>query len=108
MTIGLLSNEERAKADRVPGVTFVDVPAGRRAHVIGSGLDVFEIIRDYRNLGSDRDLLLSELDWIEPRHIDIAIAYFRAFPGEIAVRLKRETQLRAEAIRVSDPTSPAP
>ena len=105
MTIGLMSKEERAKADRVPGITFVDGPVGRRAHVVGSGLDVFEIIRDYRSLGCDRDLLVSELDWVEPRHLDIAIAYYGAFPYEIDARLNREHQLRAEAIHGPDPTS---
>ena len=44
---------EAVKMRHIPGIVFADGPAGRRARIAGTGIDVFEIVRDYRAMGAD-------------------------------------------------------
>lgn len=44
---------------RYPGITFVEGPAGLRAHIAGSGLDVWEVVMVHRaHKGADEATLL--------------------------------------------------
>ncbi len=53
--------EEALRMRSCPGVYFADEPAGREAKVAGTGLGVWEVIRDYLNSWSPAtlDILLS-------------------------------------------------
>ncbi|MGI8552778.1 MAG: hypothetical protein ACR2PL_18615 [Dehalococcoidia bacterium] len=44
---------EAAKLRRVPGIVYADGPAGRRARVAGSGIEVFEVIRTYHRVDNE-------------------------------------------------------
>jgi bifunctional N-acetylglucosamine-1-phosphate-uridyltransferase/glucosamine-1-phosphate-acetyltransferase GlmU-like protein len=77
--------EEAAKTRLHPGVAFRGRP--RRAWVIGSGLDVWEIIE---LLGSYRDdvvALASDHPLITDRHLRTARAYAAQFAAEIDAQL---------------------
>jgi hypothetical protein len=91
MTTHLLSEGEKMR--RVPGITFVDSPTGRRAHVDESGLDVFEVIKVYRECGEDRRRLAMALHWLSDGQLAAALAYARESPDEIEARLAREDAL---------------
>ena len=47
-----MSEAERMK--KVPGIIFVEGPAGRRARVGGTGLEVFEIVDALGSCNGDR------------------------------------------------------
>lgn len=41
---------EAVKMQRCPGVLFADGPSGRRARIVGTGIEVWEVIATYRSV----------------------------------------------------------
>lgn len=74
--------EEAAKARLHPGVAFRGRP--RRAWVIGSGLDVWEIVELLGSYGDDVAALIADHPLVTERHVRTARAYAAQFPDEIA------------------------
>jgi uncharacterized protein (DUF433 family) len=74
--------EEGLRIDEHPLVRFVDGPAGRRARLVGSGLDVWEVIEVVRDNGGD---LAAAADYLElPLGlIQAAVTYYGAYADEI-------------------------
>ncbi|HYM44932.1 MAG TPA: hypothetical protein VES65_02060 [Solirubrobacteraceae bacterium] len=72
--------EEAAKMRLHPGIAFRGRP--RRAWVIGSGLDVWEIIELLHSYGGDEELLLASHPLLSNRHLHAARAYAERFPDE--------------------------
>lgn len=64
-----------------PGIAFRGRP--RRAWVIGSGLDVWEIVQMLRAYGSDEAPLLDAHPLLSATHLRTARAYAESFPEEI-------------------------
>lgn len=64
-----------------PGIGFRDRP--RRGWVIGSGLDVWELIDLLRSYGGDVAKLRESHPLVTDRHVRIARAYAERFPEEI-------------------------
>lgn len=73
--------EEAARMRRFPGVAFRGDDSGRRPWVIGTGLDVWEIVEMLRDHGT-RERLLAETD-LTARSLDVALAYLESYPDEI-------------------------
>lgn len=74
--------EEAARARRFPGIAFRGDDARRRAWVIGTALDVWEIAHMAEDFGSV-ERLVRETHLTEPR-VRSALAYRDEFPDEIA------------------------
>jgi uncharacterized protein (DUF433 family) len=74
--------EEAAKARLFPGLAFRGTP--RRAWVIGTGLDVWEIIEMLRSYAGDEARLHDAHPLLEARHVRLARAYAERFPEEVA------------------------
>jgi uncharacterized protein (DUF433 family) len=73
--------EEAAKARLHPGIAFRGRP--RRAWVIGSGLDVWEIVEMLRSYRGDEESLLANHPLLNVQRIRAAQAYAERFPEEI-------------------------
>jgi hypothetical protein len=73
--------EETARARRFPGVGFRGDDARRRAWVIGSGLDVWEVVQILEEFGSP-ERVVEETQLTEPQ-VRLAVAYRDEFPDEI-------------------------
>jgi uncharacterized protein (DUF433 family) len=73
--------EETARTRRFPGIAFRGDDARRRAWVIGTGLDVWEIIHMLEDLGSPEALIADMA--LTPAHVRLAMAYRDAYPDEI-------------------------
>ncbi len=84
--------EEALRSRRFPGIVFVEGPAGRRAHIAGTGLDVWEIVELANEYGSPEAVIRSfpRLTWAA---IEAARAYAREYPEEIRVFLKLNARL---------------
>lgn len=78
--------EEAAKMRLHPGIAFRGTP--RRAWVIGSGLDVWEIIDLMRSYRGDQQLLRASHPLLGDRHVRTARAYAERFPDEIESTLQ--------------------
>lgn len=74
--------EEAAKARLFPGIGFRGRP--RRAWVIGTGLDVWEIAALLESYGGDAQRLREQHPLLEERRLRIARAYAERFPEEVA------------------------
>jgi len=64
-----------------PGIGYRARP--RRAWVIGSGLDVWEIVDLLRSYGGDAEKLRESHPLVSDRHLRLARAYAERFPDEI-------------------------
>jgi uncharacterized protein (DUF433 family) len=73
--------EETARTRRFPGLAFRGDDARRRAWVIGTGLDVWEIIHMLEDFGSP-DALIADMP-VTPAQVRLAIAYRDAYSEEI-------------------------
>jgi uncharacterized protein (DUF433 family) len=74
--------EEAARMRRFPGIGFRDEDANRRAWVIGTGLDVWELIEMLRDYGSV-ERLLEVHEHLSQRSLGLAQAYYASYPEEI-------------------------
>jgi hypothetical protein len=73
--------EETARTRRFPGIAFRGDDARRRAWVIGSGLDVWEIVHMLEDFGSSAALMADVS--LSPAQVRLAVAYRDAYPDEI-------------------------
>jgi hypothetical protein len=73
--------EEAAKTRLFPGIAFRGTP--RRAWVIGTGLDVWEILDLLRPYQGDEAQLHRAHPLLQPRHVRVARAYAERFPDEV-------------------------
>jgi uncharacterized protein (DUF433 family) len=90
--------DEALRMRRAPGVVFVDGPAGRRAAVAGSGLDVWEIVATWRASAEDFDELRQSYAWLTEPQLRAALAYYQLYPHEIDARLRREAEWTPERV----------
>lgn len=72
--------EEAARMRRFPGIAFRGPEHDRRAWLLGTALDVWQVIEAYQDMGLER--MLDEGDLSEGR-IRLALAYYEAYPKEI-------------------------
>lgn len=83
--------EETARSRRFPGIAFRGDDARRRAWVIGSGLDVWEIAEMADEFGSEQRLVRET--HLTERQLRSALAYRGQYPDEIdeAIEENRRT-----------------
>lgn len=74
--------EEAARTRRFAGIGFRGEDAARRPWVIGSGLDVWEIIQMLEDFGSIERLV--EQTQLGERQVRLAVVYRDSYPDEIA------------------------
>ncbi|MBI4729661.1 MAG: hypothetical protein HY775_09215 [Acidobacteria bacterium] len=86
--------EETARTRRFPGVGFRGDDASRRAWVIGSGLDVWEIAHMLEDFGAVRRLV-GETHLTETQ-VRLALAYRDEFPDEIAEAIEENRRAAIE------------
>ncbi len=91
--------EEAVRMRRVPGVAFADGPAGRRAVVEGTGLDIWEVIAAWRAGGDSYEFLRQSYPWLADAQLRAALDYYEVYPKEIDARLEREGQWTPERVR---------
>jgi len=73
--------EETLRTRRSPGIAFRGDAHRRRPWVIGTGLDVWEIIQMLEDFGSVEQLL--ESSHLNERQLRLAVAYRERYPEEI-------------------------
>ena len=97
--------EESIRNRRFPGIGFRGAENSRRAWIIGTGLDVWELVELYEGKGRER--LLSE-HHVSERQLDLALSYYEAYPREIDEVLEENARTPEEwhAISPSVITSP--
>lgn len=83
--------EEALRMQRCPGVVFTTGPAGRRATLAGTGIDVWEVIATWKSLASDRRRLQRAYSHLAEALLRTALSYYELYPAEIDERLQQES-----------------
>ncbi len=96
---------EAIRMRRAPGVIFVDGPAGRRAVVAGTGLDVWEVIATWKRCEDDYEALRQSYDWLTEPQLRAALGYYELYPEDIEARLERERSWTPDRLRRELPFS---
>ena len=73
--------EEALRARRFPGIAFRGTDWNRRPWVIGTALDVWEIVAATRGFDSPQDA--ADATDLAEAHVRLALAYHEEFPQEI-------------------------
>ncbi len=70
-----------------------DRPAAVRARLTGTGIEVWEVVRAYLEMGRDRVRLADAYHWIAPEVLDEALAYAVANAEAIGARVAEEYKI---------------
>jgi hypothetical protein len=81
--------EEGLRMDEHPGIGFADGPTGRRAVLLGTGLDVWELVATVKH---NRGSVTAASGYLEVPvgAVRAAVRYYAAFPDEIDDILARQ------------------
>ena len=80
-----------------PGIYFATEPSGRTAKVAGSGLAVWEVLRDFVEDG-DAAGLREAFHWLSTVQLTAATMYFRRYPDEVRGQVEANRNLTPEAV----------
>jgi uncharacterized protein (DUF433 family) len=89
--------DEALRARRFPGIAFRGADWNRRPWVIGTALDVWEVIDALRDLETP-ERLLAESDLTEAQ-LHVALAYYEAFGEEIDTAIAENRRSLAQLHR---------
>lgn len=81
--------DEAARLRLYPGIGFRG-PEPRRAYVLGSGLDVWQIVELLDEYGDDFEVLMADHPLLDERALALARAYAQRFPEEIELHRRRQ------------------
>ncbi len=79
-------------------MVFTDGPAGRRATIAGTGLDVWEVIATWKDTGEQWSALRESYDWLTDFQLRSTVAYYKIYPEEIDARLAVEERWTPERV----------
>lgn len=97
--------EESIRARRFPGIGFRGAENSRRAWVIGTGLDVWELVEIYEGKGRER--LLDEHN-VTGRQLNLALSYHESYPREIDAAIQENSRMPEEWHELSPAIIPTP
>ncbi len=90
---------EALRMRRVPGVHFVEGFGGtRRAAIAGTGLEIWEVVRTYREVGEDYERLKDSYPWLSDLQLRAALSYYELYPEEIDERIEAEESWTPERL----------
>ena len=91
---------------RYAGITFVEGPAGLRAHVAGTGLDVWEVVMVHRAHKEAEEATLKHLQQLSRRQLRTGLTYYQDHRREIEAILAEQARAPekwAQEVAVSRP-----
>jgi uncharacterized protein (DUF433 family) len=91
--------EEAVKLRRCPGITFADGPAGRRARIAGTGIEVWELIAVFKGLEEDYEKLKKAYHWLSEQQIRAALSFYALNPKEIDTRIASNEEMTEDKVR---------
>ena len=90
--------DEAIRTRRCPGIYFADEPSGRTAKIAGTGLGVWEVSRDSRELGGDHKALRSAFPSLSEPQLAAALLYAQAYPKDIDREIEENAALTLDAV----------
>lgn len=92
--------DEALRTRRFPGIGFRDEPPHRRAWIIGAGLDIWELC-ELVDRYPDTKTLVADFPLVDERHCDLALAYRRSHPDEIAEQIQDNNRSPEERLELA-------
>lgn len=89
--------EEGLRMRGCPGVYFATEPSGRTAKVSGTGLGVWEVLRDFVH-DEDLERVRRAFPQLSPAQITAALIYYKRYPDEIRRQVDANAALTAEML----------
>ena len=89
---------EAVKMRRCPGIIFADGPAGRRARIAGTGIDVWEFIATFKGLGENYNNLKKTYHWLGDQQIRAALSYYALYPDDIEEKIARNENITQQQV----------
>lgn len=93
VTVELIN--EALKIRKCPGIVFAD-EMERTAKIAGTGLEVWEVIAQYKAMGEDEQRLKKAFHWLTEHQIRAAIGYYRVYPQEIESQIEDNEAVNEE------------
>lgn len=95
--------DRATRMHRCPGIVFADGPTGRRARVEGTGIDVWEIIGNYKSLKRSFERLRKAYPHLREAQLRAALNYYRHYKEEIDRRIARDAAWTPGRLRARYP-----
>jgi uncharacterized protein (DUF433 family) len=94
--------EEALRMRHCPGIYFADEPSGRTAKIGGTGLGVWEVVRDYSK-DEDVERLRKSFPQLSQAQITAALMYYARYRDEVQAQIDANAALTAEAVEKQYP-----
>jgi len=91
--------DEALRLRTCPGIYFADEPTGRVAKVSGTGLAVWEVVRDYVESKRDEKALRKQFPQLSAAQIQAALLYYSRYPEEIDEAVAENRSLTWDAVQ---------
>ena len=95
--------EEAIKMHRCPGIVFTEGVSARRARIAGTGIDVWEVVANYKSVGEDFERLHVIYHWLTELQLRAALGYYRAYLKEIDHLITQNENCTKESIHKRHP-----
>jgi uncharacterized protein (DUF433 family) len=102
VTHALLDEALRMRA--CPGIYFADEPGGREAKIAGTGLGVWEVIRDYLAAGRDDGKVRKAFPQLSAAQTRAAVLYYEKYPEEVDAEVAENAAPSRELVGLVRPT----
>ncbi len=90
--------DEAIRMRRCPGVYFAYEPSGRTAKIAGTGLGVWEVLRDFRQAGEDLKALRAAFPTLTQPQLTAALMYAQTYPKDVDREVEENAALTAEVL----------
>ena len=91
--------DEALRLRTCPGIYFADEPTGRVAKVSGTGLGVWEVVRDYLESGGDEVALRKLFPHLSTAQTQASLLYYSKYPEEIDEAIAENRSLTWDAVQ---------
>ena len=90
--------DEGLRMRACPGIFFAPEPSGRTAKISGTGLGVWEILRDFVH-DDDLERMRRAFPQLSSAQITAALIYYKRFPDEVRRQVDANAAVTAEVLQ---------
>ncbi len=89
--------EEGLRMRECPGIYFASEPAGRTAKIVGTGLGVWEVVRDFVH-DKDAERLQHAFPHLSRSQLTAALMYYTRYAAEVEREVRANAALTSEVL----------
>lgn len=89
---------EAIKMRKCPGIVFAH-EMERSAKIAGSGIEVWEVIAQYKAMDKDEQRLEKAFHWLTEYQLRSALGYYKAYPEEIDRQIELNEMVNEDYVR---------